>query len=183
MSYDVYFASSNRHKYSEAKEILAEYGIRLGFFRFVPVEIQSDSIAAIAKRKALDAYQKCKKPVVVEDVGLFIESLGGFPGPYSSYVFGTVGNAGIVRLAGGRKARFVSVVAFCDSKKPVLFEGVTEGTISKRPRGGGWGYDPVFIPAGRNKTYAQILDKNQISHRARALKKFVSFYRRQSSGR
>jgi len=184
-SYDVYFASSNRHKYGEAKEILQKHGIRLGFFRFAPVEIQSKSLSEIAKKKALDAYEKCRRPVIVEDAGLFIDSLGGFPGPYSSYVLQTVGNRGVLRLVGrNRRARFVSVAAFCDAKKrPAVFEGVTEGRISKRMSGGGWGYDPIFVPLGRSKTYAQLDEKNEISHRAKALAKFSSFYRRRSSGR
>lgn len=186
-SYDVWFASSNRHKYLEAEAILEKSGIGLGFFKFDPVEIQSESISDIARQKALDAYALCKKPVIVEDVGLFIKGLNGFPGPYSSYVFKTIGNSGVARLVGvDRRAQFLSVMAFCDrAKRPVLFEGTTRGTISKRPRGRGWGYDPIFVPSGRQKTYAQIQDKNAISHRSRALAKFASWFtgRRQSGGR
>ena len=97
-SFDLYFASSNKNKYSEAKEILSKLHLDLGFFEFAPVEIQSDSILEIATKKSLDAYRSCKKPVIVEDDGLFIPALGGFPGPYSSYVFKTIGNAGILNL-------------------------------------------------------------------------------------
>lgn len=184
-SYDVYFVSSNSHKYGEARQILAEYGIKLGFLRFAPSEIQSDSISKIARQKAMDAYAKYKRPVIVEDAGLFIESLGGFPGPYSSYVFGTIGNSGIVRLVTkNRRATFVSVVAYCNKKgRTFLFEGVTPGRISRKISGKGWGYDPVFVPEGRSKTYAQLQDKNEISHRSRALRRFASFYKRRSTGR
>lgn len=184
--YDLLFASSNRNKYSEAKQILGSFGINLGFFRFEPVEIQSDSILDIARQKALDAYAKCKRPVMVEDAGLSIDGLGGFPGPYSSYVLKTVGNRRIVRLVGAnRRAKFVSVVAFCDGPRPRLFEGVAAGTIARVPRGRGWGYDPIFVPSGRNRTYAQMNDKNKISHRFRALEEFSIWFerRQQSSGR
>jgi XTP/dITP diphosphohydrolase len=185
-SYDLLFASSNKNKYREAKEILSEFGIKLGFLRFSPVEIQSDSIGEIAKQKVLDAYKKCKFSVIVEDDGLFIASLGGFPGPYSSYVFKTIGNVGIINLVKKkRKADFVSVIAFCDRhKKPMLFEGKTKGKISTRLRGKGWGYDPIFIPHGKNKTYAEMSQKNTISHRYNALKKFARWYsgKQQSSG-
>jgi XTP/dITP diphosphohydrolase len=185
--YDLVFASSNKHKYQEAKEILKPFGIRLEFYNFTPVEIQSDSINQIAKKKSLDAYAKCKKPVIVEDVGLFVKSLGGFPGPYSSYVYKTIGNAGIIGLIKRkRNAQFLSVVAYCDNKKrPTSFEGITRGRISTKPKGKGWGYDPIFIPRGRNKTYGEISDKNLISHRYRALVKFASWFVRtqQSSGR
>jgi len=73
-SYDVLFVSSNEEKYNEAKKILAEFGIELGFFQTELVEIQHDSLAKIAVQKALNAYDKCKKPVIIEDDGLFIES-------------------------------------------------------------------------------------------------------------
>jgi XTP/dITP diphosphohydrolase len=186
-SYDLVFASSNPHKYKEAKEILDKFGINLGFLKFSAVEIQSDSIGEIAKQKVLNAYQKCKFAVIVEDDGLFIDSLGGFPGPYSSYVFKTIGNAGVLNLVKRqRNADFVSVIAFCDSrKKPVLFEGITKGKIATKQKGKGWGYDPIFIPNGRGKTYGEVTYKNTISHRYRALKKFASWWSdmQQSSGR
>lgn len=184
-SSDLYFASSNRHKYSEAKEILSKFHLNLGFFEFAPVEIQSNSILEIATQKSLDAYLSCKKPVIVEDDGLFIPALGGFPGPYSSYVFKTIGNAGVLNLVKSkRNAEFHSVIAYCDGKKPVLFQGVIKGVISKKQRGKGWGYDPIFIPKGRTKTYAEIGDKNTVSHRYMALGKFARWFDKQeSSGR
>ncbi|TBR10313.1 MAG: RdgB/HAM1 family non-canonical purine NTP pyrophosphatase [Candidatus Nitrosotenuis sp.] len=184
-SFDLYFASSNKHKYSEAKEILSKFRLDLGFFEFAPVEIQSDSILEIATKKSLDAYLSCKKPVIVEDDGLFIPALGGFPGPYSSYVFKTIGNAGILNLVESkRNAEFHSVIAYCDGKKPVLFRGIIRGMISKKQKGKGWGYDPIFIPKGRTKTYAELDDKNTISHRYVALGKFARWFDKQeSSGR
>ena len=121
-SYNVIFASSNIHKYEEAKKILSEFGINLEFFQTDLIEIQSDSLSEIALKKVLDAYDKCKKPVIVEDDGLFINSLSGFPGPFSSYVFKTIGNNGILKLIGNnRTAQFRAVIAFCDSNmKPVF---------------------------------------------------------------
>ena len=186
-SYDILFASSNEHKYEEAKEILAEFGIKLGFFQTELVEIQDDSLSKIALQKALNAYEKCKKPIIVEDDGLFIDSLSGFPGPYSSYVFNTIGNNGILKLIGdNRDAQFVAIIAFCDSSnEPTLFESSVAGTISKNIRDGGWGYDPIFIPKNQNlpalppfsfKTYAELDDKNKLSHRYEALKKFASWF-------
>ncbi len=185
-SYDVWFASSNRHKYLEAREILGKYGIKVGFFKFCATEIQSDSLFVIARKKALDAYSKCRKPVIIEDDGIFVKSLNGFPGPYSSYVYDTIGNAGVVRLVKkDRAARFCAIISYCDRrKKPVQFEGMTKGSIPKKPRGKGWGYDPIFVPKGKTKTYGQMSEKNILSHRYRALKKFASWYLRrlQSSG-
>ena len=178
-SYDVLFASSNEHKYEEAKEILAEFGIKLGFLQANLVEIQDDEIRKIARQKALDAYSICKKPVIVEDDGLFIDSLSGFPGPYSSYIFNTIGNNGILKLIGdNRDAQFVAIIAFCDSSnEPTLFESSVTGTISKNIQDGGWGYDPIFIPEKQNKTYAELADKNKLSHRYESLKKFASWFK------
>jgi XTP/dITP diphosphohydrolase len=175
---DVYFVSSNKHKYLEAKEILSSFGIRLGFFQASLLEIQSDSLSEIAKTKALDAFSKCKKPIIIEDDALVISSLGGFPGPYSSYVFGTIGNKGVIDLIrGSRSAKFYATISYCDKKrKPILFEGITPGKIAKKISGKGWGYDPIFVPRGKTKTYAQIPDKNAISHRYRALAKFASWF-------
>nr|AIF07273.1 RdgB/HAM1 family non-canonical purine NTP pyrophosphatase (rdgB) [uncultured marine thaumarchaeote KM3_201_G04] len=177
-SYDVLFASSNTHKYKEAEKILAEFDIELGFFQTELIEIQDDSLSKIALQKALNAYEKCKKPVIVEDDGLFIESLYGFPGPYSSYIFNTIGNNGILKLIGdNRDAQFVAIIAFCDSSnEPTLFESSVPGTISKNIQDGGWGYDPIFIPKTQNKTYAELTNKNKLSHRYESLKKFAIWF-------
>lgn len=178
MSYDVLFVSSNRHKFLEAKNILSKYKINLGFFKTPLKEIQAESIKEIAAQKADDAYRRIHKPVIIEDAGLFIESLNGFPGPFSSYVFKTIGNTGILRLVKtDRKAKFQSVVAYCDNKYGVvLFDAKVEGKISKNSRGKGWGYDPIFIPKGETKTYAMLSNKNEISHRYKALKKFANWF-------
>jgi len=175
---DVLFASSNTNKYEEAKKILAEFDIELDFFQTDLVEIQDDSLAKIAVQKALNAYDKCKKPVIIEDDGLFIESLSGFPGPYSSYIFNTIGNNGILKLMGdNRDAQFVAIIAFCDSSnEPTLFESRVAGTISKNIQDGGWGYDPIFIPEKQNKTYAELTNKNKLSHRYESLKKFAIWF-------
>jgi len=122
-SFDLFFTSSNYHKYKEAKIILDSFGIHLGFFKTDLEEIQSSSLKKIAIKKAADAFHKYKKPVIVEDDGLFIDSLYGFPGPYSSYVFKTIGNKGILHLLKqNRKAKFVSIISYCDNKNSQSFE-------------------------------------------------------------
>ena len=175
---DVYFVSSNKHKYLEAKQILSNFGIKLGFFQAKLLEIQSDFLSEIAKQKALHAFSKCKRPIIIEDDALVIPSLGGFPGPYSSYVFDTIGNKGIIELVKkNRTAKFYATISYCDrKKKPILFEGITLGKIATKISGKGWGYDPIFVPQGKTKTYAQIPDKNTLSHRYRALAKFASWF-------
>ena len=178
MSYDVLFVSSNKNKFYEAKKILFKDDINLGFFKTSLKEIQANSLKEIAAQKADEAFRRIQKPLIIEDAGLFIESLNGFPGPFSSYVFKTIGNLGILRLVKtNRKAKFQSVVAYCDNKYGVvLFDAKVEGKISKNPKGKGWGYDPIFIPQNQNKTYAMLSNKNELSHRFRALKKFSNWF-------
>jgi len=175
--YDLYFVSSNAHKFKEARTILNNFGINIDFIKFKLEEIQSDSLVEIAKNKALQAFLKCKKPVIVEDDGLFIDSLNGFPGPYSSYIFKTIGNEGILKLLQlQRKAKFVSIISFCDQTNIKIFQSSLNGYISKKLSGTGWGYDPIFIPINQKKTFAQLDNKNKLSHRFKSLKKFSSWY-------
>ena len=171
------FASSNINKFKEASAILDSFGIDLQFFRCDLEEIQSDSIEEISKYKAKSAFLNCKKPLIVEDDSLEIKSLKNFPGPYSSYVFQTIGNDGILSLVGkNRKASFHSVITYCDSKNLISFNAKTHGSVSYKIIGNGWGYDPIFIPNRYRKTFAQISDKNKISHRYKSLKKFSSWF-------
>ena len=109
--FDVLFASSNKNKYQEAEKILGKFGIKVGFYKCNLIEIQANSIKEIANQKAIDAFLKCNKSVIVEDDGLFINALGGFPGPFSSYVFKTIGNNGILKLVKtNRNAKFQSII-------------------------------------------------------------------------
>jgi XTP/dITP diphosphohydrolase len=124
--------------------------------------------------------------VIVEDAGLFITSLNGFPGPYSSFVFDTIGNKGILKLVSAQRgAVFRSIIAYCTGYDDVhLFSADVNGKISKKEQGKRWGFDPIFIPSGKHETYSQLEDKNQISHRYLALKKFANWYlnKKRSSG-
>ena len=168
---------SNRHKFSEAKKILAAHDIELLFFACSLQEIQSNSFKMISQHKARHAFVLGKKPVIVEDGGLEIHSLNGFPGPYSSYVLETIGNKGILDLLGeNRTASFVSVITYCDDTDVVSFEARSPGRISQTIRGRGWGYDPIFIPNGHTKTFAETEHKNSISHRYMALTKFSRWF-------
>ena len=175
---DVLFASSNKNKYEEAKAILSKFGISLKFFRCILQEMQADTLEEVAFHKALDAFSRCCKPVIIEDDGLFINSLKGFPGPYSSFVFKTLGNEGILKLLKlKRSATFQSVIAYCERKNDVqLFNAAVSGKISQKPTGKKWGYDPIFIPKDQTKTYAQLEEKNLVSHRYLAIKKFANWY-------
>lgn len=172
----IHFVTGNRHKYEEASGVLSRYGVRLLMESGVKkVEIQSDELEDIVNYSLDIICSGTTKYLVVEDDGLFIKALGGFPGPYSAYVYKTIGLSGVLKLMNGigsREAYFKSVVGLCtpDGGK-YLFTGIVEGEIAMEARGtGGFGYDPIFIPRGFNETFAElgIEVKNSLSHRARA---------------
>jgi len=178
-SSELFFASSNSHKFEEAKRILSKMEIDLTLFKTELEEIQSDSLAQIATHKARDAYTKVQKPVIIEDDGLFIDSLDGFPGPYSSYAYDTIGNKGILKLLENHKvrdAKFVAIIVYCNGDVIHLFESSIPGKISNIIEEGGWGYDPIFLPDGESKTYANVSDKDKFSHRAISLRKFAKWF-------
>ncbi|MFQ6081253.1 MAG: XTP/dITP diphosphatase [Candidatus Bathyarchaeia archaeon] len=179
-----FFVTSNVQKFNEARRVLAEYRVATALLRIKALEIQDNNIESIAKASAIDAVEKCSLPIIVEDAGLFIEALNGFPGPYSSYVHRTIGNRGVLQLMENvekRDAYFHSVVAFCSPQEPPkCFHGKVRGKISQKERGNlGFGFDPIFKPSGgRGKTFAEMTttQKNRYSHRARALRRFARWY-------
>lgn len=171
----LFFLTRNKGKLKEAKMTLMGFGIKVEQLDGDRIEIQSDDLCEIAlySVKHVDTENL---PVIVEDAGLFIEALNGFPGPYSSYVYKTIGCRGILKLMEGRedrRARFKSAVAYFDGKVAKVFLGEVVGSIAYEEKGHkGFGFDPIFIPAGHNETFAEmgLKKKVQISHRAKALK-------------
>lgn len=181
----LYFATSNRGKFIEAAQVASRFGIKLKQLRAEKLEIQSNDLASIASFAAMWAARRKKCPVLAEDAGFFLKALGGFPGPYSSYVFKTLGTRGILDLmknAKNRKASFQAAVAFCTPKaRPRCFTGLVEGHVNRKPRGThGFGFDPIFIPQGGDgRTFAEMAteEKNALSHRAIAFARFSKWYK------
>jgi len=180
----IFFATSNFHKFNEARKILAEYNIAVAMLRIKVPEIQDDNPENIAKASALSAMEKAQLPLIVEDAGLFIEELNSFPGPYSKHVLQTIGMNGILRLLEGnnkRRACFKSAVCYRSPKGALRsFCGVAKGKIAQDIRGTqGFGFDPIFIPdENPAMTFGEmpIEGKNRISHRSHALRKFAEWY-------
>jgi len=171
------FVTSNEGKVREAREYLTEPVEQVNYDY---TEIQSDDLAEIAAAGAQEAFEATggDEPVVVDDAGLFVEALGGFPGPYSAYVEDTVGVERVWRLAepeDDRRARFRGVVAYHDGERAETFAGAVPGRIVA-PRGeGGFGYDPIFEHEGETFAEMSTERKNAISHRGRALAKFADW--------
>lgn len=171
------FLTSNEHKFMEARELFAREGLTLEWLRGSYTEVQGDTLEEVA-RAAAEAVDR--EGVFIEDSGLFIEALRGFPGVYSSYVLRTIGNEGILRLLRGvddRGARFESVVAYRGRGEVKIFKGVVRGNISPGIRGSaGFGYDPIFIPEGHARTFAEDYGvKKKISHRVKSIKKLIRY--------
>ena len=181
--YELFFVSNNTHKYSEIKSILKDriIDIDLKFHKQNIIEIQEENIKKIALEKSICAYNILKKPIIIEDDGLFIKSLNGFPGQYSSYVFKSLGNTGILKLLKGNKDRsalFKSIFVYNNGVTTKIFTGQINGTIATTITPGGWGYDPIFIPHKMNITFGKLKEnnqKNEFSHRRIALDKFVKW--------
>jgi XTP/dITP diphosphohydrolase len=182
--HELFFVSHNIHKYSEIKIMLKDRltDIDLKFYKQNIIEIQDKKIKKIAIEKSRSAYNILKKPIIIEDDGLFIKSLNGFPGQYSSYVFKSIGNKGIIKLLKGsrnRSATFKSVFVYNNGVTTKIFTGQIDGTISKTITTGGWGYDPIFKPHKMNITLGKLNEKNQkneVSHRKIALDKLVRWF-------
>jgi XTP/dITP diphosphohydrolase len=184
----VFFATNNINKFNEACRVLGEFKIAVGMLRAKSFEIQSDSLEEIAKTSVIDAFHRCNLPIIVEDAGLFVDALKGFPGPYAAYVHRTIGNRGLLRLmenVRNRRGRFESIIAYFSGevKEPVCFGGAVLGKIALNERRKsaetGFGFDPLFIPSGGRKTFAEmsIEEKNRSSHRANAFRKFAEWYK------
>jgi XTP/dITP diphosphohydrolase len=143
-------------------------------------EIQSKNLEEIAKFAAEDAAKKYHRTVVVEDSGLFVRKLNGFPGPFSSYVYATVGCEGLLQLMNrgeDRDAYFQASLAVATPRRlERTFTGKTYGTVSRRALGtSGFGFDPIFVPKGTRRTFAQggVKFKDRYSHRAEAFRQLA----------
>ncbi|MEM2875801.1 MAG: XTP/dITP diphosphatase [Candidatus Bathyarchaeia archaeon] len=180
----IYLVSNNVDKFHEVKTVLNEFGLATVLLRIKDPEIQSDSIEEISKVSARSMARKLNLSVVTEDAGLFIDALKGFPGPYSSYVYRTIGNEGILNLMKGvsdRSAEFRSAVAFAEpGGETKVFRGVVRGRIAtKVVRGREFGFDPIFMPEGFNgRVFAElsIEEKSKVSHRGLAFRSFAEWY-------
>ena len=181
---EVLFGTSNKHKLREATSIFKGTDIEITHYPVDLLELQETSLERIAIF-SLKNLPQIGKQIFVEDTGLFIEGLNGFPGPYASHAFKTLANQGILKLLNeieNRNAFFESCVAFRDIDGTIYsFIGRCDGYISNKIRGEFWGFDPIFIPKGslnpENKTFSELGDdiKNKLSHRAKALEKLKKF--------
>ncbi|MFB6128725.1 MAG: non-canonical purine NTP pyrophosphatase, partial [Halorhabdus sp.] len=182
------FVTGNEGKVREVRAALDEDVTQ---FDYDYAEVQSPDLGTIAAHGAREAYREIGEPVVVEDSGLFVDALSGFPGPYSAYVEDTLGIDRVWRLTEAEDdhtGAFRSVIAYCDGSDldsaptvrdgdpaVAIFAGRVEGEIVA-PRGeGGFGYDPIFEYDDRTFAEMEPEEKNAYSHRGRSIDAFAEW--------
>ena len=187
----ILLASNNGKKIAELSAILASFGIEIKAQRDYGIEDVPETGLTFVENaliKARHAARQSGLPAIADDSGLCVPALGGAPGIYSARYSGE-GDAGNNRklLAAlenvqDRRAYYVCLIVYlrhADDPLPIIAQGLWHGTIALDARGdGGFGYDPLFVPAGDSRTAAEYsaAEKNSISHRARALAAFTELY-------
>jgi XTP/dITP diphosphohydrolase len=163
--------TGNVNKWREAERIL---GFAIERVELDLEELQAESVRAVALAKAEAAFRKLSRPVIVEDAGVELLGLGGFPGPFIKYWEKLGGLASICRAADGlgdRRVRAVCALGLCSERGVEVVEGVAEGSLSLEPRGtNGFGWDAIFIPEGESRTFGELTasEKDARSHRRAA---------------
>lgn len=191
----IILGSRNKHKIEELRSTLAPLGIELkssyDFPDLEEVVEDAETLEGNALKKARYFHTETGLPALSDDTGLEVDTLDGRPGVYSARYAGESATYQdntdklLEELSGvavkNRGAQFRTVVAFVTDADEFTFEGVCRGTILKKERGDkGFGYDPVFRPDGYEQTFAELDSetKNEISHRGKAVQKFLEFLKK-----
>ena len=186
------FATNNRHKLQEVKDIL---GSRVEVLSLAEIGCHDDipetgtTLEENALIKARWVSEKYNCNCFADDTGLEVEALDGAPGVYSARYAGEECNSEanmqklLHNLTGenNRNAQFRTVIALIINNSEITFDGIVKGTISTGKMGeAGFGYDPIFVPEGYSQSFAQMgsEEKNRISHRYRATEKLSKYLRK-----
>lgn len=182
MKKEILFITGNSKK---AEEVKAITGLDVKTRNLDIPEIQALNVEEVAKAKALAAFQLTGQPVIVDDTGMSIEALNGLPGALVAWFLDNLKPIGILKILNSERNRRASVstcIGYADQNGVSVFTGIIYGKIANSLKGNnGFGYDPIFIPDGYNKTYAEMTsdEKNEISMRKIALLKFKDFMQKQ----
>ncbi len=189
----ILLATNNKYKIQEISDILKDSGYEILSLNDVNIKIEieedKETLEENAIKKAEEVFKTAKIPTLADDTGLFVDALKGEPGVFSSRYAGENATYDenckkLLKVLKDvpeekRDAHFKTIVCYYVSEnKYFLFEGICKGKMIKEKRGEkGFGYDPLFIPDGYDKTYSEMNDneKNSISHRAKSLEAFKNF--------
>jgi XTP/dITP diphosphohydrolase len=186
----IVLASRNPDKIEELHATLSGIGVKLrsslDFPELEDVEEPLESLEGNAYIKALYTFNMTGLPSLADDTGLEVDALDGRPGVFSARYAGKNASyqENVAKLLyemepfENRRARFRTALAYVSQEATFIFQGVCEGIILREIKGDkGFGYDPVFLPDGKQKTFAELSseEKNTISHRAKAIQQFIRF--------
>ncbi len=173
--------TSNRGKVAEFRSELGRLGIEVEHLEETYTEVQTDDLEQVVRRGVDELLDRGLDNFVIDDSGLFVEALNGFPGVFSAYTFETLGCEGVLKLMAGREQRnafFECVVgSHIEGMGVIVARGRAPGEITSEKRGGGgFGFDPIFCPEDHGETFAQLSmeEKNRFSHRGKAIREFAS---------
>lgn len=171
--------TSNPGKVMEYEEALSHLGLSMEHMRLPYDEIQSSDLEEVVKNGMKEIRKKGVEDFIIDDSGLFVDSLKGFPGVWSAYAQKTIGNAGVLKLMKGvenRGAEFRCCIGCSIKGETIIVTGICRGVILDSEKGsGGFGFDPIFSPDGK-LSFAEIPTevKNGISHRGNAVKLLIA---------
>ena len=173
------FVTTNEGKFREVAEMLRAHGLDVERLDRSYPEIQADRLEDVVTYALRVLAVEVDDDFFIDDSGLFVDALHGFPGAYSSHAYRTIGMAGLLCLMDGedrRGARFETVIGLHRHGESRFVHGECRGTLTREPRGhGGFGFDPIFVPEGHTRTFAEMGtdEKNAVSHRGNAARALV----------
>lgn len=179
---DLFFVTSNRDKFEEARKILEKHGINLIISDISIPEKKYPTEKEVAIAKAYAAIKLLNKPLIVEDTGIYFEAYNNFPGPNAHIVFDGIGYEGILKLLEGkdRAAFFRTTVTFIKpGLNPISFTGECQGKIGEKvSERVSFAYDTLFIPESETRTFSEMKkeEKELFSHRRKAMEEFVRWF-------
>jgi XTP/dITP diphosphohydrolase len=177
--------TGNQSKLMEAIEIAKKYPIKIVGKKLYLPEIMEINAEKIIIEKAKYAFKKIKKPLIVDDSGIYFEAYPNFPGVFTKFIIKLLGFDGIFKLLKGktRGAYFQCTICFIESnlQKPILFKGICKGRIAEKISNIfdlNSEFNSIFIPEGENRTFSEmtIEERKKFSHRRKALEKFLKWY-------
>jgi inosine triphosphate pyrophosphatase len=175
----LYFITGNKNKFEETKLYLSP--IELKQKEIDLIEIQSLDSKEVIEHKLKEATKHFKEEFIVEDVSFTLDAMNGLPGPLIKFFLKSIGKKGIYNLckpSGNFNAEAKATIGYTDGKEILFFEGIVKGKVVEPRAGSDFGWDPIFVPEGSNKAFAEMTkdEKNLVSHRGKALEKFKAYY-------
>ena len=170
--------TSNPGKVAEYQKAFDELGIEMEHYKLPYDEVQTSDLREVVNKGMDEIIAKGVRNFIVDDTGLFIDALKGFPGVWSAYAQKTIGNKGILKLMEGvedRGAEFRCCIGCDIDERRIVVVGVCRGYITDSEKGtDGFGFDPIFSPDGK-LTFAEMSvdEKNLISHRGNAVRLLI----------